>query len=150
MKTTIIVSLLIAFLAIQTAPVSAESELDAFKKAIRVQYDLKEKGFATNNADLIVDEFYSEDVVSVGPDGVPHIGREALRPLYKEVVKDSVKIESIKTHVEGNSGWDWTNFYVTPSDPKAEPFSFIILFLLQKRGEKWWSTGDIYVVGKLN
>ncbi len=88
------------------------------------------------------------DARLVGPDGVVHVGREAIRPGYHEVIGGTVRVESINTHVEGNSGWDWTNFYVTPEDPKADPFSFVIIFLWEKRQGKWWCVGDMFVVGK--
>jgi len=129
---------------------SPEDELAAFKKAIRAQYDLKEKAFADDDADLVVDQFYSEDVYSVDNEGNAHSGREALRAIYHEVVPPhTVKVESIRSHVDGNSGWDWTNFYVTPDDPEGEAFSFVILFLWEQRDGKWWSVGDIYVLGEL-
>lgn len=127
----------------------AGAELEAFKQAIRSQYDLKERAFANDDPNTVVEQFYSEDVFSVDNEGHVHNGREELRKVYSEVVPPySVKIESIKTAVDGNSGWDWANFFVTPDDPAEKPFSFIILFLWEKRAEKWWCVGDIYVVGK--
>ena len=132
------------------APSPAE-ELAAFKKAIRAQYDLKEKAFADDDADLVVDQFYSDDVFSVDNEGKLHSGRETLRAIYKEVVPPhTVRVESIRSHVDGNSGWDWTNFYVTPDDPEGEAFSFVILFLWENRDGKWWSVGDMYVLGELS
>ncbi len=145
---SILTILAIALPHVSNAKAEQSNKLEKFKAEIRLQYDLKERAFATNDADLVVDQFYSEDVVSVGPDGVVHVGREAIRPGYHEVIGGTVRVESINTHVEGNSGWDWTNFYVTPEDPKADPFSFVIIFLWEKRQGKWWCVGDMFVVGK--
>ena len=127
-----------------------EDELDAFKAAIRAQYDLKERAFAEDNPDLVVDGFYASDVFSVDNEGKAHSGREELRPLYEEVVPGSeVRITSVRTHVNGDLGWDWANFRVMPDDPAAEPFSFIILFLWEKRDGQWTCVGDFYVLGEL-
>ncbi len=125
-------------------------ELAAFKAAIRAQYDLKERAFAEDDPDLVVDGFYAADVFSVDNEGKAHSGREELRPLYEEVVPGSeVKITSVRTHVNGDLGWDWANFRVMPDDPAAEPFSFVILFLWEKRDGQWTCVGDFYVLGEL-
>ncbi len=125
-------------------------ELTAFKKAIRAKYDLKEKAFAENDADAIADHFYSKDVVSVDYEGKVTVGREALRAEYKEIVPTAtVKVESVNTYVKGNAGWDWTNFYVTPTDPNEKPYSFVILFLWAKEKGEWICKGDMYVKGSI-
>lgn len=130
--------------------VIAETELEGFKKAIRIQYDLKERAFAKDDPDLVVDEFYAPDVFSIDNEGNSHSGREGIRPIYHEVVPAStVRVESFRTYVDGKSGWDWANFYVTLDDPNADPFSFVILFLWEKRDGKWWCVGDIYVLGEV-
>jgi hypothetical protein len=46
--------------------------------------------------------------------------------------------------VNGDAGWDWANFYVTPDDPKEKPFSFKILFLWERIDGEWWCKGDFY------
>ncbi|MEM9532113.1 MAG: nuclear transport factor 2 family protein [Pseudomonadota bacterium] len=149
MKKITLLGTAIALLVLLPTLASA-SELDDFKAAIKERYDLKVRAFAEDNPDLVVDEFYAPDVFSVDNEGKPHAGREALRPIYHEVVPGSeVRIESKRTHVEGNTGWDWANFYVTPDDPEAEPFSFAILFLWERRDGRWWCVGDMYNLGKL-
>jgi ketosteroid isomerase-like protein len=133
------------------ASAADSSELDAFKAAIRAQYDLKEKAFADGDPNPIVEQFYSEDVISVDNEGNTHRGRAELRPVYEEVTKfGNVRIESVNTKVSGNMGWDWANFYVTPKDPAEEPFSFKILFLWEKVDGRWWSAGDMYVIGRFD
>ena len=125
-------------------------ELEAFKEAIRVKYDKKVQGFAENDGDLVVDSIYSTDAMTVYPDGTAVIGRENLRPIYHETVtKSTVRIESVITHVEGDTGWDWTNFYVNPADREKEDFVFIVLFLWEKRDGEWWVTSDMFVKGEL-
>ena len=57
--------------------VIAETELEGFRKAIRIQYDLKERAFAKDDPDLVVDEFYAPDVFSIDNEGnsldAPHL-----------------------------------------------------------------------------
>lgn len=120
--------------------------LRAFKRAIRAQYDLKEKAFAAHDAETIVTKFYSPDVISVGEGEGIFVGRDAIRPLYQEVVKDSrVKIDSVYTFVDGNAGWDWADFHVMPA--KDKPFTFAILFLWAKVDGQWICKGDFFIKG---
>ncbi len=131
--------------------VAGEPASAAFKGAIRAKYDLKERAFADGDAAAIVNQFYSADVISTDNEGNTHVGRDELMPLYEQVTATSnVKIESVYTHVDGNTGWDWANFHVTPKDPDSEqePFSFKILFLWQKIDGEWWCKGDMYVLGE--
>jgi hypothetical protein len=130
---------------------SADSpELAAFKKAIRAKYDLKEKAFANHDAETILTKFYTPDVISVEatPDGGIYVGREQIRPLYERVVKDSlVKVDSVHTFANGDSGWDWADFHVTFPDGKMQPFTFAILFLWTKVNGEWMCKGDYFVMG---
>lgn len=130
---------------------SADSpELAAFKKAIRAKYDLKEKAFANRDAETILTKFYTPDVITVEgtPDGGIFVGREQIRPLYERVVKDSlVKVDSVHTFVNGDSGWDWADFHVTSPDGKMQPFTFAILFLWTKVNGEWMCKGDYFVMG---
>ena len=145
------VTAMLTLLAAGPAVSAADNpELAEFKSAIRAQYDVKEKAFADDDPDVVVDRFYAADVYSVDNEGNAHSGREELRPLYREVVPGSeVEISSVRTHLNGDLGWDWANFYVRPDDPEAEAFSFIILFLWEKRDGQWTCVGDIYVLGEL-
>jgi ketosteroid isomerase-like protein len=121
-------------------------ELQAFKKAIRAKYAVKEKAFAAHDAETIVTRFYSADVISVGEGEGIFVGRDQIRPLYQEVVKDNtVRIDSVYTFVSGNAGWDWADFHVTPA--KGAPFTFAILFLWSKIDGEWMCKGDFFVNG---
>jgi ketosteroid isomerase-like protein len=132
--------------AAKAAASSDSTELRAFKKAIGAKYALKEKAFAAHDAETIVTQFYSADVISVGEGEGIFIGRDQIRPLYQEVVKDNlVKIDSVYTYVAGNAGWDWADFHVTPA--KGEPFTFAILFLWSKVNGDWICKGDFFVNG---
>lgn len=129
---------------------SADSaELAAFKKAIRAQYDLKEKAFANHDAETIVTKFYTPDVITVdGFAGKIFMGRDQIRPLYQLHVKDSVvKVESVHTFVNGDSGWDWADFHVQVADGKTKPFTLAILFLWTKVNGVWMCKGDYFVMG---
>ncbi len=130
---------------------SAETpELAAFKKAIRAKYDLKEKAFAAHDAETIVTKFYAPDVISVegGANGGIYVGRDQIRPLYQKVVQDSlVKVDSVYTYVNGNAGWDWTDFHVTFPKGEMKPFTFALLFLWAKENGEWICKGDYFVTG---
>jgi ketosteroid isomerase-like protein len=124
------------------------TELGEFKAAIRAKYDMKDAAFAANDPEPILTRFYAEDVISTDMEGVTHIGRDALRPVYEEVIGGNVRIESFDTFVAGDAGWDWVNFHVSPP-PEAgmEPFTFKMLFLWQRIDGEWWSRGEMYVMG---
>lgn len=137
-----------ARIAASNLPSSAE--LEAFKKAIRAKYDLKERAFASHDAETIVTRFYSADVISVGQGEGIYVGREQIRPLYQEVVKtNKVKVESIYSFVKGDAGWDWADFHVYPTDGKTAPFTFAILFLWARSEGQWMCKGDFFVTGSL-
>ena len=132
------------------ADAGGNSELENFKADIRARYDMKENAIAAGDTDSVVDGFYSEDVISVDSNGGVLLGREAIRPAIQAVAGGQVKVESFRTHVEGNSGWDWTNYYIMQKDPEAAPFSLIIVFLWEKRDGQWWCVGDMVVPGKFD
>lgn len=134
-----------------SSAISPEAELDAFKKAIRAKYDMKEQAFRDNDPEPILNRFYSENAISTDNEGVTHIGREALRPVYEEVIGAFVEIESFDTFVSGNAGWDWVNFHVSfPPEANMDPFTFKMLFLWERVDGEWWSDGEMYVLGEFN
>jgi ketosteroid isomerase-like protein len=162
MKTTIVRAFLAAvLLAAPFATHSADSatpaatkadsaELAAFKKVIRAKYDMKEKAFAAHDAETILTRFYAEDAMSIGEGYGIFRGRAQLRPLYEQAVKElTVKVTSRNTVLNGNAGWDWADFYVTPVDPKQKPFNLAILFLWSKVDGQWICKGDFYVYGDI-
>lgn len=133
---------------------SFQSQTDSFKHAIRQLYDLKEKAWAAGDAESIVTKFYSADAISVG-EGDPEtmVGRAQFRKAYLQYVKDvpSVRIESVRTYVNGNAGWDWANFYSEPKPDKKSlypPSPIRILFIWAKEHGQWVCKGDIFVNGK--
>jgi uncharacterized protein (TIGR02246 family) len=137
-----------------SAATTPAAELAAFKQAIRQLYDTKEKAWAAGDAETIVTKFYSVDAVSAGEgDPATTIGRAEFRKAYQQFVKDvtSVRIESVKSVVNGNAGWDWANFYHTPKPDKAKdypPSPIRILFLFSKEHGQWVCKGEMYVNGK--
>lgn len=132
--------------AAQAAASADSPELQAFRKAIRAKYGQKEKAFAEHDAETIVTRFYSEDVISGGEGEGIFIGRDQIRPLYQEVVKDNtVRIDSVYTYVSGSAGWDWADFHVKPA--KGAPFTLAILFLWAKVDGQWVCKGDFFLNG---
>lgn len=136
--------------AAQAAASKDGPELAAFRRAIRARYDLKERAFAAHDAETIVSQFYAPDVISVGEGEGIYIGRDQIRPLYQEVVRDNrVKVDSVYTYVKGGAGWDWADFHVYPADPKKQPFTFVIVFLWAKVDGVWLCKGDFFINGSL-
>ena len=131
--------------------------LQAFKKAIRAKYDLKERAWAAQDADGLVKGFYSPHAFSAA-EGEPTffaMGRPQFLELYKTFVADTtkVRIESVHTYVNGNMGWDWTNFYadVKPEKVKDYPPSPVrILFVWEKINGQWLCSGDVVLLGTFN
>jgi ketosteroid isomerase-like protein len=142
-----IAALMLGLAAAAGAATPAE-ELTAFKQAIRAKYDMKQRAFHERDGETIVTRFYAPDVISIGEGSPMHRGRDELRKLYTspEVINSEVRIVSLDTRVNGNAGWDWADFHVTPADPKTAPFTFKILFLWEKVNGEWWCEGDMYVV----
>ena len=135
---------------VAAADLPASAELTAFRKAIRAKYALKERAFANHDAETIVRQFYTPDVISVGQGEGIYVGSDQIRPLYEEVVKtNKVKIDSIYTFVKGDAGWDWADFHVYPTDGKTAPFTFAILFLWTRIDGEWMCKGDFFVTGSL-
>ena len=126
-------------------------ELANFQREIRVKYDMKEAAFAANDPEPILTRFYHPDAISTGPDGITHVGREELRPVYEQVIASRVKIESYSSFVRGNAGWDWVNFHVTPPAESGDPpFTFKMLFLWERDDGEWWSQGEMYTMGEFD
>jgi hypothetical protein len=133
---------------VTAAAVADAPDLAAFKKVIREKYDLKEKAFAAHDPEPILTQFYAEDAVSVGVGFGIYKGRAQLRPLYEGAVKDlTVKVTSRHTVLNGDAGWDWADFYVTPVDTTQPPFNLVIIFLWSRENGAWICKGDFFAEG---
>jgi ketosteroid isomerase-like protein len=151
MKVALVLALSLLLGSPAFAGAADDAALVAFQQAIRAKYDLKEKAFAAHDPDTIIERFYSADVISMGEGGSIVRGRKALRKEYVEVTQthpNRVKVESFATRVQGDLGWDWADFDVTPEDTTVAPFTFKILFLWERRNGEWVCTGDMFVVDK--
>ncbi|MFB3079559.1 MAG: nuclear transport factor 2 family protein [Lysobacterales bacterium] len=145
------VSVLLAMLILGLSADSkaADQELEEFQRHIRAKYDMKEAAFASNDPQPILTRFYHPDVISTDPEGITHVGRDALRLVYAEVISGDVRIESYRSFVRGDAGWDWVNFHVTPpAEAGQEPFTFKMLFLWAREDGEWWSHGEMFVPGE--
>jgi ketosteroid isomerase-like protein len=160
MKTALaLCTALCALASLAAAPVAAQearsqispadtAELRAFKAATRALYDLKEKNFAEGRDDDIIGRFYSKDAVSAGQAEGVLVGSAEFKTSYDGVVKTAnVKVVPVYTYVNGDAGWDWANFFVTPKDSREKPFSFAIVFLWAKENGQWVCKGDAYIDG---
>ena len=128
------------------------AELKEFKKAIRAKYDIMEKGWATDNAALIYDQFYSKDARGLAANEPrSYKGREQMKVMWDDVVlRGETRVVSVESYVNGDAGWDWANLYTTYNQRQedAEPFSVMYLFLWSKENGEWMCKGDMYVVGE--
>jgi uncharacterized protein (TIGR02246 family) len=132
------------------------AELVSFKSAIRKLYDIKEGAWKKGDFESIVTRFYAADAVSAG-EGDPSTmkGVDQFRKAYQQMVQDitSVRIESVRSVVNGNAGWDWANFYATVKLQKAQDYPqspVRVLFLFSKEHGRWICKGDIFVNGKFS
>jgi hypothetical protein len=136
--------------AAATAEGRAE-ELAEFTRAIRRKYDMKEQAFRDNDPEPILTRFYADAAISTDNEGTTHVGREELRKVYEEVIGAFVRIESYKSFVKGDAGWDWVNFHVSfPPEANMDPFTFKMLFLWERIEGEWWSQGEMYVPGEFD
>jgi len=114
----------------------------------------KEKAWAAQDYQRLVTGFYSPQAFTAA-EGEPNFyaqGREQFLELYKTYVADTtqIRIESVHTYVNGNMGWDWTNFHanVKPEKVKDYPPSPVrILFIWEKIAGKWVCSGDVVLLG---
>lgn len=163
---TFLVALLVAGVALEASAMPEASPvaggqaqpsspaLQAFKKAIRAKYDLKERAWAAQDSVGLVKGFYSPQAFSAA-EGEPEffaLGQKQFLELYKTFVADTtrVRIESVHTYVNGNMGWDWTNFHadVKPEKVKDYPPSPVrILFVWEKINGQWFCAGDVVLLG---
>lgn len=128
---------------------ASKATIDDFRRQVDALYRMKEKAFADEDADKIVEHFYSADAVTFGPEGKPVIGREAFRADYRNTVKlANVRVEPVSTHVGTDAAWEWVNFRAFPRDASQKPFTFIMLFVFAKQDGKWVSGGDAYTLGE--
>ena len=136
---------------VAATPKSRADELAEFKKAIRAKYDMKEQAFRDNDPEPILTRFYADTAISTDNEGNTHAGRDELRNIYEEVIGALVRIESYKTFVKGDAGWDWVNFHVSfPPESNMDPFTFKMLFLWERIDGEWWSQGEMYVLGEFD
>lgn len=135
--------------AIGDLPRAGAADVAEFRRQVDALYRLKEAAFARDDADTVVDRFYTRDAIAFGPDGKPVIGRDAFRDEYRKVVKiANVKVEPFAAHVGTDAAWEWVNFRAFPKDKAQKPFTFILLFVFAKKDGQWVSGGDAYTVGE--
>lgn len=126
------------------------AELAAFKKATAAKYRLKEKGYATNDIDLILTKFSASEVaVSTGEGYDVYLGTEGLRKVFEEVIHSTIKIDPVYEYVNGDMGYTWANYWVYDKDKEVPNEKFIILFLWENMNGDWRVRGDMYVYGQM-
>lgn len=138
-------------------PAAATPALRDFQNAIRARYDLKERAWAARDSEGLVKGFYAPQAFAAA-EGEPKFfaqGRTQFLDMYKTYVADTtkVRIESVHTYVNGNMGWDWTNFYAEVKPEKAKdypPSPVRILFVWERINGQWFCSGDVVLLGKFD
>ena len=103
---------------------NVNSDLAAFRQAIGLKYAQRCQGVKDRNAQKDVASYYHPDVVAiVARPGQPevmlgHAGLEALYGGLAAARSFNLTITSVKSYVNGDSGWDIANFTI---NPEGEP-----------------------------
>lgn len=137
------------------SPAAHDDELARFQRAIRDQYDFMENTWQQGRTDELVDRFYAPATFAAH-EGMPEVfidGIEQMREVTKVYQADlqSVRFESVRSHVRGDMGWDWFNFHIVPRPDKASAFPpspVRILFLWERIEGQWKCAGEVQLMGR--
>lgn len=124
--------------------------LQEFKRTISAKYEILVKAFATNNAKLISEQFFTPEALAVGEGEETAIGNSQIENLYSEFVGVyQYAAKSFKTTVQGDFGWDFADVLLTPVDKQADdhPHPYKVLYIWSKEGGEWLCKGQMYVEG---
>lgn len=105
------------------------SELDEFKDILRTKYDLHCKCFDDRDAAPLFEHFFAKDALWAAQDFPELRGEAEMRPFFDEVTSNyTVAVRPLDTYVNGDNGWDFVDYPVTPRNPDEEAWSFRVLF----------------------
>lgn len=115
------------------------SELEDFKRAIRIKYDLHCHAFEVSDAQPIIEHFFTPDALWAGQGYPERRGRAELEPFFAEVVQlYRVSVRSLHTYVKGDVGWDYTDYPVIPRDTNESGWNFRPLFVWVRQDGEWF------------
>jgi nitroreductase/ketosteroid isomerase-like protein len=140
------VSTLVLVSARATIASAEDSQLREFRAATRALYDLEEKAYEDKDAATLVSHLYSEDAFVVSPNSTS-LGKQQILAGYQRHMDGRAHLVSVKSYVNGNSGYDMVNFAFTPDDRAEKPVTFKALLLWEKRHGKWICLGNMFMPG---
>ena len=116
----------------------AATEMAAFRAAIDAKYALHVAAFEAGDPEPILNHFFTEDALWEYAGYPRRVGRAELRELFDAVIaKDRVAVRSIRSFVNGDCGWDYADYPVTPRDPAVAPWVFRQMFYWVRREGDW-------------
>lgn len=116
-------------------------EQRAFAVALRARYE--EHIAAVEGGDVgRLMTFFAEDVVWMGAGWPSREGKEELRTLFAEVAGTAkVHCRSLCAYVNGDSGWNFVDYAVTPNDRSVAPWTFRTSFQWTRSDGTWRCNG---------
>lgn len=116
----------------------SESELLAFKDAIRKKYEIHCQCFDNRDAAPLFTEFFTKDALWSGQDYPEQRGESQMRPFFDEVTANyTVACKSMVTYVNGDSGWDYVQYPVQPRNSDEESWIFRVMFYWVRVDGDW-------------
>lgn len=115
-----------------------ELETAAFRKAIAIKYALHVEAFENCDPEPILTQFFTRDALWEYAGYPRQTGRQALRELFETVIHaDTVTVRSIQSFVQGDAGWDYADYFVTPRDTRTPPWVFRQIFCWVRLDGDW-------------
>lgn len=112
-------------------------EQRAFASALRERYAIHVKAMDAADVESLL-SFFTDDAIWVGSGWPTRAGRSQLRELFTEVAGTATVVcRSLYTYVDGDTGWDFVDYAVTPRDPSVTPWIFRTAFQWVRREGSW-------------
>ena len=117
---------------------AARAEMRQFRAAIDAKYRLHVAAFEAGDPEPILQHFFTADALWEYHGYPRREGREQLRQLFESVIRsDRVAVHPIRSYINGDSGWDYTDYTVTPRDTSRPPWVFRQIFCWVRIEGEW-------------
>lgn len=122
----------------ESGEAAAPSEMQQFTAAINAKYRLHVAAFEAGDPEPILQHFFTADALWEYHGYPRREGREQLRRLFDEVIRsDRVAVQSIRSYVNGDNGWDYADYTVTPRDTTKSAWVFRQIFCWVRIEGEW-------------
>jgi ketosteroid isomerase-like protein len=116
-------------------------EQQAFAAALRARYGEHVAALEDGDLERLM-IFFTDDVVWMGAGWPSREGKPELRKLFEDVVGTArVHCRSLYANVDGNSGWNFVDYTVTPHDTAVAPWTFRTSFQWTRSDGTWRCNG---------